>query len=85
MYGGGGIVEALAGGLIVLENNAEVTSQAYVSISAGGLMKTTSGDTADVVTNNLINNGRFNVAPNSTAIIDDTYQSCLTVNRTVCE
>jgi fibronectin-binding autotransporter adhesin len=77
---GGGIVEALAGGLIVLKNNAEVTSQAYISIATGGTMRTTSGDTADVVTNNLVNNGRFNVAANSTAILDATWQNFGEVN-----
>ena len=77
---GGGIVEALAGGLIVLKNNAEVTSQAYISIATGGTMRTTSGDTADVVTNNLINNGRFNVAANSTAIVGETWQNFGAVN-----
>ena len=74
VYTGGGIVEA-AGGTIVLENNAEVTQQAYVSIAAGGTMRTTNGDTADAVTDNLINNGLFNVAANSTAILDDTWQN----------
>jgi fibronectin-binding autotransporter adhesin len=80
VYAGGGIVEALAGGLIVLKNNAEVTSQAYILIATGGLMRTTSGDTADVVTNNFINNGRFNVAANSTAIVDATWQNFGAVN-----
>ena len=80
IYTGGGIVEVAAGGTIVLENNAEVTSQAYVSIAAGGLMRTAHGDTADVVTNNLINNGSFNVGANSTAILDDNWQNSGAVN-----
>ena len=75
VYSGGGIVEAGAGGTIVLENNAEVTQQGYVSISAGGFMKTTAGDTADAVTDNLINNGLFGVAHQSTAILDDNWQN----------
>ena len=80
VYGGGGIVEAAAGGSIALENNAEVTSQAYVSLAAGATMRTTSGDTADVVTDNLINHGTFNVAANSTAIFDDNWQNFGAVN-----
>jgi hypothetical protein len=75
VYTGGGIVEAAAGGSIVLENNAEVTEQGLVSISAGSFMKTTAGDTADTVTNNLINNGAFGVAHQSTAIVDDNWQN----------
>ena len=54
---GGGIVEAFAGGSIVLENNAEVIQQAYISIAAGGTMRTTNGDTADIVEDNLISSG----------------------------
>ena len=53
---GGGIVEAFAGSSIVLENNAEVTSHTYISIAAGATMTTTSGDTGDFVTSDLINN-----------------------------
>ena len=75
VYSGGGIVEVTAGGSIVLENNAEVTEQGYVSISAGGFMKTTAGDTADTVTDNLINNGVFGVAHQSTAVVDDHWQN----------
>jgi len=80
VYGGGGIVEVFAGSSIVLKNNAEVTSQAYISISAGGLMKTTSGDTADTVEDNLISSGAFNVAANSTAIFEGTWQNSGAVN-----
>jgi hypothetical protein len=70
VYSGGGVVEALAGGSIVLENSAEVIQQAYVSIAAGGTMRTTSGDKADTVEQNVISSGSFNVAANSTAIIE---------------
>jgi hypothetical protein len=35
VFSGGGIIEVFAGGSIVLENNAEVTQQAYISIAAG--------------------------------------------------
>ena len=80
VYSGGGVVEALAGGSIVLENNAEVIQQAYVSIAAGGTMRTTSGDTADTVEQNVISSGSFNVAANSTAIIEGIWQNSGTVN-----
>jgi hypothetical protein len=80
VYSGGGIVEVAAGGTIVLENNAEVTEQGYISIAAGGLMRTAHGDTADVVTDNLINDGSFNVGANSTAILDDNWQNSGAVN-----
>ena len=77
---GGGILEALAGGSIVLENNAEVIQQAYISIAAGGTMRTTSGDTADIVENNLISSGTFSVAANSTAILEGNWQNSHAVN-----
>jgi hypothetical protein len=77
---GGGIVEVFAGASIVLENNAEVTSQAYISIAAGGLMRTSNGDTADIVENNLISSGAFNVRANSTAILEGTWQNSGAVN-----
>ena len=80
VYSGGGIVEAAAGGSIVLENNAEVIEQGYVSISAGGTIRTTSGDTADVVTDSLISDGAFNVAANSAVILDDHWQNSGSVN-----
>ena len=80
VYSGGGIVETVGSGSIVLENNAEVTSQAYVSISAGGTMRTTSGDTADTVTDNVISYGAFNVAHNSAVIVDDHWQNFGSVN-----
>ena len=72
---GGGIVEALAGGSIVLENNAEVIQQGYISIAAGGAMRTTGGDEADVVEDNLISSGRFTIAANSTAILEGIWQN----------
>jgi hypothetical protein len=77
---GGGIVEAFAGGSIVLENNAEVIQQGYISIAAGGLMRTTDGDTADIVEDNLISSGTFNVRFNSTAILEGTWQNSGAVN-----
>jgi hypothetical protein len=80
VYSGGGIVEALAGGSIVLENNAEVIQQGYLSISAGGKITTTSGDTADTVEDNLISSGTFNVAANSTAILEGIWQNSGAVN-----
>ena len=80
VYSGGGIVEAAAGGSIVLENNAEVIEQGYVSISAGGTIRTTSGDTADVVTDSLVSDGAFNVAANSAVILDDHWQNSGSVN-----
>jgi hypothetical protein len=73
--GGGGTLEALAGGSIVLKNNAEVTQGGILSIAAGGTMRTTSGDTADIVENSLINSGTFSVAANSTAILEGTWQN----------
>ena len=80
VFAGGGIVEALAGGVIILENNAEVISQAYILIDAGGRMRTATGDTADVVADNLANNGTFNVVANSTAIFDDNWQNSGAIN-----
>jgi hypothetical protein len=80
VYSGGGLVEAAAGGSIVLENNAEVTSQGFVTIAAGGTVRTTSGDTADIVENNLTSSGTFNVAANSTVIVDDNWQNSGAVN-----
>jgi hypothetical protein len=77
---GGGIVEAFAGASIVLENNAEVIQQGYVSIAAGGLMRTSNGDTADIVEDNLISSGDFNVRFNSTAILDGNWQNSGAVN-----
>ena len=77
---GGGTVEAFAGSSIVLENNAEVTSQTYVSIAAGATMTTTSGDTGDVVTSDLINNGTFDVAAKSTVTVDDSWENFGAVN-----
>src|SRR3984885_12977508 len=77
---GGGIVEVFAGGSIVLENNAEVTSQAYISIAAGGLMRTSNGDTADIVEDNLISSGSFNVRFKSTAILEGSWQNSGAVN-----
>ena len=43
-------------------------------------MRTTNGDTADTVADNLISSGSFNVAANSTAILDDTWQNSGAVN-----
>ena len=43
-------------------------------------MKTTSGDTADTVEDNLISSGAFNVAANSTAIFEGTWQNSGAVN-----
>ena len=80
IFSGGGIVEIFAGGSIVLENNAEVIQQGYISIAAGGLMRTTNGDTADVVETNLISSGAFNVRFNSTAILEGTWQNFGAVN-----
>jgi hypothetical protein len=80
VYSGGGLVEVAAGGLIDLENNAEVIQQGSVLIAAGGIMRTSSGDTADTVEDNLTSSGTFNVAANSTAIIDATWQNSGTVN-----
>jgi hypothetical protein len=80
VYSGGGIVEALAGGTIVLENNAEVIEQGYLSISAGGLIRTSNGDTADIVEDNLISSGSFNVRFDSTAILEGTWQNSGAVN-----
>jgi hypothetical protein len=80
VYTGGGIVEALAGGTIVLENNAEVIEQGYLSISAGGLIRTSNGDTADIVEDNLISSGSFNVRFDSTAILEGTWQNSGAVN-----
>jgi hypothetical protein len=77
---GGGIVEAFAGASIVLENNAEVIQQGYVSIAAGGLMRTSNGDTADIVEDNLISSGDFNIRFNSTAILDGNWQNSGAVN-----
>jgi hypothetical protein len=77
---GGGIVEVFAGGSIILENNAEVIQQAYISIAAGGLMRTSNGDTADIVENNLISSGSFNVRFDSTAILEGTWQNSGAVN-----
>ena len=77
---GGGILEAFAGGTIVLENNAEVIQQAYLSIAAGGTIRTTNGDTADIVEDNLISSGLFKVATNSTAILEGTWQNSGAVN-----
>jgi hypothetical protein len=75
IYAGGGILEALAGGSIILENNAEVIKQAYISIAAGGMVRTTNGDTADTVETNLISSGLFKVATNSTAILEGNWQN----------
>jgi hypothetical protein len=80
VYSGGGLVEVAAGSSIVLENNAEVIEQGYVSIAAGGLMRTSNGDTADIVEDNLISSGTFNVAANSTAILEGTWQNSGAVN-----
>jgi hypothetical protein len=77
---GGGIVEVFAGGSIILANNAEVIQQGYISIAAGGLMRTSNGDTADVVEDNLISSGAFNVRFNSTAILEGTWQNSGQVN-----
>ena len=54
-------------------NNAEVIQQGFVLIAAGGTMRTTSGDTADTVLENLTSSGTFNVAAHSTAIVDDNW------------
>ena len=80
LYSGGGIVEAFAGGSIILENNAEVINQGFISIAAGGLMRTSNGDTADIVENNLISSGSFNVRFNSTAILEGIWQNSGAVN-----
>ena len=80
VFGGGGIVEVLAGGSIILENNAEITQQGYISIAAGGLLRTSNGDTADIVEDNLISSGSFNVRFDSTAILEGTWQNSGAVN-----
>jgi hypothetical protein len=77
---GGGAIEIFAGGSVVLENNAEVTQQGFISIAAGGLMRTTSGDTADIVETNLISSGSFNVRFDSTAILEGTWTNSGAVN-----
>ena len=45
---GGGVTETTGTGKIVLKNNAEIYNQAELSISAGGAVSTTSGDSDDV-------------------------------------
>jgi hypothetical protein len=80
VYTSGGIVEVFAGASIILENNAEVIQQGYVSIAAGGLMRTSNGDTADIVEDNLISSGSFNVRFDSTAILEGTWQNSGAVN-----
>ena len=80
VFSGGGIVEVLAGGSIILENNAEITQQGYISIAAGGLLRTSNGDTADIVEDNLISSGSFNVRFDSTAILEGTWQNSGAVN-----
>jgi hypothetical protein len=57
-----------------------VIQQAYVSIAAGGLMRTSNSDTADIVEDNLISSGTFNVRANSTAILEGTWQNSGAVN-----
>ncbi len=51
-----------------------------MTIAAGGTVRTTSGDTADIVENNLTSSGTFNVAANSTVIVDDNWQNSGAVN-----
>ena len=55
-------------------------NRAYISIAAGGLLRTSNGDTADIVEDNLISSGSFNVRFNSTAILEGTWQNSGAVN-----
>jgi hypothetical protein len=80
IYSGGGIVETTGTGLIVLENNAGISHQADVSISAGGSLSTSTGDTSDAVEANVFNKGTINVASASTLEVSSIWQNSGSVN-----
>lgn len=77
---GGGIVETTGAGRIVLENDANIYNQAYLSVSASGKVSTTSGDSGDVIEENVINSGAVNVVNNSTLIVDGHWTGAGSVN-----
>ncbi|RBP08212.1 hypothetical protein DFR50_12657 [Roseiarcus fermentans] len=70
---GGGVVETIGSGSVVLDNNAAISHQAYLSISSGGKVGTTSGDSLDVLEDKVLNNGTVTVANNSTLVVDDHW------------
>jgi hypothetical protein len=77
---GGGITETTGAGSIVLENDAIITNQAYVTVSASGKISTTSGDSGDVLEASLNNSGAVNVANNSTLIVEGHWAGAGSVN-----
>ncbi len=76
---GGGIVETLGSGSIVLKNNAEIYNQAYVWVSAADLLSTSSGDTSDMLETSVYNSGTIAVANGSDLIADSHWQNSGTI------
>jgi hypothetical protein len=78
--GGGGIVQTVGSGVIILEDDAVITNQTDLTIAAGGTLTTTDGDTGDVVEATVFNQGTINVTDDSTLIVDGHWQNSSVIN-----
>jgi hypothetical protein len=77
---GGGVTETTGAGSIILENNATISHQAFLSVSASGKVSTTSGDTSDVIETTVFNLGSVNVANKSTLVVEAKWENSGSVN-----
>lgn len=72
---GAGVVQAVGGGSIVLEDNSVIANQSELVISAGGALTTTAGDAGDAVETNVFNHGTIDVAEHSVLIVGGIWQN----------
>jgi hypothetical protein len=79
---GGGIVQTVGGGSIILENNAAIANQTELLISAGGALTTTAGDTADAAETSVFNHGMIGVAGDSVLIVSGSWRNSADIELT---
>jgi adhesin HecA-like repeat protein len=77
---GAGVVQAVGGGSIVLEDDSVIANQSELVISAASMLTTTAGDTGDEVETNVFNHGTIDVAGHSILIVGGIWQNSGALN-----
>jgi hypothetical protein len=73
--GGDGVVQTIGGGSIVLDDDAAITNQTELTISAGGVLTTTTGDAGDTVVTSVFNRGTISVADDSALVVGGRWRN----------
>ncbi len=77
---GGGVVETVGSGAIVLDQNSGISNQAYLSVSSAGSVTTTAGDASDQIMGTTFDSGAVDVVAGSTLIADGQWAGAGSIN-----